>query len=225
MKISVRTSYFEIFAIFFQTFLINYEEKLGDLVVLIDDNSSSIDRYKKLHKWCEYKFELDIVKREMTPRGTSGVPSHNAHLLMRALDYDEVVTFDDDIIFIDPGIFDLIDRETTPNSIFGQSFITRDENIKRAPASYFLGKRNIKLSENDFYFFADENDRESMRYYEMNDASKLAINYPDKMIFLDKFLDIKQRGHSFNCVQTKYYFHISQITDNYEAILRKASII
>lgn len=215
MKIAVRTGMYEVFHIFLVNFVYLYPERVQDLVAIVDEEAEKMEWFENLQNYLP--LEIRIIGRQTAPDFLRG--NYPANLLYYSLQYDEVISLDDDIIFLEPGFFDMVERSVPDSSVFGQRFFhTRDLSLTSL-ASYCIGTRNVPITYDDFDYL----DSPELVRYDGNDAYKIYVNHSDHT----RFLDIHAKQMFCGCgptnfVRTDFYQHISGVEYSFQKITKKA---
>lgn len=221
MTIVVRTKYPEIFNIFYSTFTTYYGDL--DLIVHVDlcdgteeEFEDRVQKFVKLRDWYSEKyngkgFDIKLISRQTMDKRLKVHGNFYSNQLFKSVQYDDdiVVSFDDDIVWMKDGFFDMIKRTIPKGNVFGQRMLNRDD-TKIALASYCFGTRGVKLTMDDFTLDSDMKDLQS---YYGNDAYKVYLNHKDNTTFI---CNPVSKGTNWNAVFTEYYYHIGGLGFNLE---------
>jgi len=213
MKIVVRTRNFQIFLFFFSTFLLHYPDKLSDLIVLIqEDETDNVTFYKALLE--DYNVEIKILKHWESDIEDNGW----ATMIYRSLQYDYVVSLDDDIVFTNPGLFDRIDEVflETGKELLSFSYEVHNPSKELILSSYCLCKKGGVIKKEEF-----KNLKEIMNNYNGVDSAYLKFYHSYE--FLDKYIVNKKNGVNKNFIVTPYFVHVGSISCLYNNIYKKGN--
>lgn len=200
MKIVIRTRTPHIFLFGFKSFLNFYEDELKNLIVFVQKERENKEFFDTLSKI--YKFQVEYIDE---------APFENywAYMLYKSLQFDEVVSLDDDIVYFRPGLFNKI-REISKNSnknLFGFKNIINDKSIINSSLIY---KKNINITENDFIHSLSD----VLQKYNGVDTGYLSEKYIDKIEFLNNYI-LNERGFN-NSIQNNllnyYFIHVGGIS-------------
>lgn len=199
MNIVVRTRSFQTFLPFFKTFNIFHREYIKDLIVQIQSDNSNlidIDLFKIL-------LDKEKVKFVIVENPKDENKNYWAEMLYKSLQYKEVISLDDDIIFTNLGLFDKIKEiaEKTKKDLLAFSYYS-DKADKKILSSYFIYKgRGIKIKEKDFLSL------EEVKKYNGVDTALLVEKYNYE--FLDTYIKHKKRVKGDeNFIITPYFIHV-----------------
>lgn len=211
MKIVVRTRNFQIFLIFFSTFVLQYRNKLGDLIVLVQkDETNNISSYKALLK------DYPEVRIQEVGQWEIDIEDNGwATMLYRSLLYDYVVSLDDDIVFTNPGLFDKIDEIFNKTNKEILSFSYKSNNFNELIlSSYCICKRNAIITKRDFASLNKVREE-----YDGVDTAYLKFNHTYE--FLDEHIVHKKNKNNNNFIVTPYFTHIGSISCLYNEVYDK----
>ncbi|RLD59533.1 MAG: hypothetical protein DRJ01_11150 [Bacteroidetes bacterium] len=217
MKITVRTFSPEVFNIFINTFLKFYPEEVKNLEVFVDlgekedsfESKKKIETYIKMRDYYCYKTEtkgygINLISKKSMPEAFINKNNQYVHMLWSALQFDDVISFDDDIAWINGGFFDYVKKTVPFNNVFGQKNLIQNS-LLESIASYVVGTRGIKITEKYF----DSDDFRNVKKHQGNDTYKFNLLHPKNTVFI---CNPKQQGMRFNSVSTDYYYHFGSLS-------------
>lgn len=223
MKIAVRTRWPEFFFIFFSSFSNFYREHIKDLHVFIDmgeNSDTDLSVFEKIN-YTESKrlmtngFTIHPIYRNTMHEKLKSYNNYYANMIYQSMQFDEVISFDDDIVWLKNGFFDFINNVPN-NCIFGQKYYHNDESTISL-ASYCMGTKNIPFTNK---FLADELEyKQNFSKYNGNDAFKVHM-----LENIHWILNPKREDGSikYNSVTTEYYYHISSVGYIYDCIKNRS---
>lgn len=200
MKIVVRTRHFPVFLMFFSSFVLFYPDKLKDLIIQVQIDKNNVSLYEALAK--EYNIKLVLVNHN-----NSILNNCWAHMLFTSLQYDEVVSLDDDIVFINSGFFDALERIYKNNYLFNVLGFTYDNPSveKTILASYCVYKKGINIDESCFLDM-----EESMKKYTGVDTGKFVDMFPCG--FLNNYMPTRKNEENSNFNVNPYFIHVGSVS-------------
>lgn len=196
MKIVIRTRYIHTFLVCFRSFLTFYSDKINDLIVQVqtDKYDQAFIDISKI-----YGFTIKIIK--VNPF----IENEWAKMLKESIQYDEVVSMDDDIIFFKSGFFNLIERLKTGNpQIIGSKYIS---NLKEEILhSHLFYVNNVFSSEKDFLTKKD------VIRYDGIDTALFGINNTDKILYIDNIINNRINNKNKSFYFNDYYVHVGGVS-------------
>jgi len=203
MEIVIRTRYINTFLVGFKSFLIFYLDRIKDLTVQVQSDKDD-EEFIKMGKI--YGFKVDIIFIDHNLGGNEW-----AIMLNRSLQYNRVISLDDDIIYLKNGFFDFIDeiKDSTNAKLIGAKYLTNNREF--TIDSHFIYKcGDLNITENDF------TDKASVKEFDGNDAGMITRNYKEHIVYIDDF--IEPISNITSCYKNDYYFHVGGISCWYHNI-------
>jgi hypothetical protein len=203
ITISVRTKYFHIFKeFFFDSFIKYHSEYLKHLNVYVDekDREDELKKYKELsNEYCFNVHTLDI----------GGFVKSNKYrfFLWKSVSSEgKVLSFDDDIVFKEKGLFEILSKLLDKNKIIAEKYKSKNGNI--CMASWAFGINN-KTLEYDLDSFAT-----SKNYFcDGVDTADFTRTFFDDIYYFDD--DVKSTLKITNRSESYYYDHLANKTEEF----------
>ena len=217
LKITVRTKYFNVFLKFFTSLYKHERERISDLKIFIDDESPDKSLFGNF--LIQTKISHHFVGRR---KKIGGLYYHKYFLMLfHSCQFEDFVSFDDDIIFRKTGLFEYLENNMVNDEIFGLSCqtswnVNHTEDQKPVVSSFFFGSKNIVPTIEDFGRESKNSPgSECNVYYNGIDTYKLYQRY--KVHFLnekinDKLLDNK----SSQFVMNDYFIHLGGFSEEFK---------
>jgi len=205
MKIVFRTKYINTFLVGFRSFLLFYPEKLKDVIIQVQRGWGTL-AFKYLGK--KLGIKVVVVKNKIIPK------NEWASMLYSSLQYDEVVSFDDDIIFLSSGFFDQLEniQKRTNVKIIGTKYDTQNSNIDILH-SHMIYCKNINITKEDF-----APRKEVLKKYEGCDSALLGLNHKKEILYIDEILGYSKSLNNRSYCKNQFYIHIGGVSCIWHAI-------
>ena len=206
MKIVIRTRYINTFLVGFKSLRIFYPEVVPDLIVQVqqDKDSAVFETAAKL-----FGFKVVIVPAEDNLQG-----NYWANMIYRSLQYEEVVSLDDDLIFLKPGFFEYLKRiqKYTDAKVIGTKYQVKDS-TEGFLHSHLIYIKNAIITKNDFTTMG-----EALQKYEGSDTAILSINHEKEIFYMDDMLPYYKDPLFKSYCSCEYYAHIGGVSCAWHAI-------
>lgn len=199
MKIVIRTRYINTFLVCFQSFNTFYHEHVPNVIAQVHDDIDTA-AFKEAAK--EFGFQVDVYQHD----NQSG-KNEWAEMLRRSLQYGSVLSIDDDLVFLEPGLLDLLEnlRESTGAGLIGTRYLLPSgEAILH---SHLLYSNGLTVSDKDFGPVPLMFER-----FEGVDTALLGQNHQQDLFYLDTVVPYyrdKIRKSFYSC---KYYAHVGGVS-------------
>lgn len=207
MKIVVRTREFPVFLMFFKSFVLFYPERIKDLIVQVqisnNENSKLFKAFENLKKGEGKNFLKEGYDFQIVYVDNKNYLHNNnwAEMLYQSLQYEQVLSLDDDVIFLGPGLFDVLQNYTEKN-IYGFKVYDSEMYIIN---SAFIFNNGIKINKDDF------TDLNSIKKYYGIDTAILHRNHINETKFIDDKVYTLYSDFSPNSFKTDYFIHLGSI--------------
>ena len=196
MKITIRSRYINTFLVGFRAFSALYPDEIKNLVVIVDQDQ---DTPSFLAAGDYYGFEVVIV-----PRTRMMLYDNNyASILYASLQYEEVVSLDDDVIFLRPGFFERLKsiREFSDAKIIGTKYFpSKGGEVLHSPMIYI---KDVKITEKDFASTAY-----NMDHFDGIDTAVMGINHKAELFFIEDILASYQDPNRRGTYSNEYFVHV-----------------
>lgn len=207
MKIVIRTRYINTFLVGFKSFKILYPERIKDLIVQVQGESdTNIEAYKTVARL--FGFTVVVV-----PPGTSIHGNDWANMIYLSLQYDEVVSLDDDIVFLRPGFFERLEeiQKYTDAKILGAWYRT-DNSMQNLLHSHMVYSKGATITPDDFSTM-----EKALQKYEGADTAILSINHEKEIFYIDDLIPYyRNLGFKSYC-HCEYYVHVGGVSIDWHA--------
>lgn len=206
MKIVVRTKEFPVFLMFFKSFVIFYPEKIKDLIVQVQishDNYKLFETFKEIKRKEGKRFQTEGYDFQIIYVQDKDFLHNNnwAEMIYQSLQYEQVLSLDDDVIFIGPGLFDVL-QNYTEKKIYG--FKVHDSEMEIINSA-FIFNNGVKINKEDF------TDLKSIKKYLGYDTAILHRNHINEIEFIDNKIYTLYNNFSPNTIKNDYFIHLGSI--------------
>jgi hypothetical protein len=196
---------------FLKSFILFYKDRLCDLIVQVQVENSNYTFYEVYQKKMESIYGCTFQLEPFQTLNQRIIHNNRwAHMIYKSLQYDEVISMDDDVIFIKSGLFDYIDTIKHKSNILSFRYSTSKEHIIN---SAFMYKRDVDITEEDFLSLEDVGE------YEGVDTGLMYHNHKSDCKFLDSWIKTQYHDSFKNCILTEYFIHLGNISCDYNIIL------
>jgi len=211
MFIVIRTRHFNTFIVGFKSFICHYESYLKYLVVQVQSSGNEIEHKMFEAASKEYGFKLIFIDY-------SNVIGENcfAYMIWKSLQYDEVVSLDDDIVYMRPGFFDALLKVTkqVDKQILGFKYQILNKYILNSAILYV---KNCVINKADF----EGNIQKIFNNFEGVDTGPLSEKFNNNIGFIDQYFNRQVIGYK-NTILTDYTYHIGGVSCMHNIIHNKA---
>jgi hypothetical protein len=210
MKIVIRSRYINTFLVCLKSFRIFYSEYLKDLTVQVQHDKDD-DAFIEAGQM--FGFHVSIVYPD---------PAfyHNewAYMLYKSLQRDSVVSLDDDVIFLKPGLFKLIDKyhKETGANIVGTKYIPTRTLPTVTTHSHLLSIRGLSIEPDCFAA------KEDMQMYDGCDTALIGLKYANQTVYLEDKIHVDRSAEDLGYYGTDYYIHVGGISWTWHAIYNRS---
>jgi hypothetical protein len=209
MKIVIRSRYINTFLVCLKSLRIFYPEYLKDVTVQVQHDKDD-DAFIEAGQM--FGFHVSIVYPD---------PSfyHNewAYMLYKSLQRDNVVSLDDDIVFLKPGLFKLIDdyHNETGANIVGTKYVPTRLLSTLTMHSHLLSVRGLSIGPECFA------SKEDMQIYDGCDTALIGLKYVDKTVYLEDKIHVDIHSEHLGYYGTEYYIHVGGVSWTWNAIYNR----
>jgi len=210
MKIVIRSRYINTFLVCLKSFRIFYPKYLKDLTVQVqhDRDDEAFITAGKI-----FGFHVSIVYPD-----PSFYRNEWAYMLYKSFQRDNAISLDDDIVFLKPGLFELIDEyhNETGASIVGTRYVPIRSPSTSVIHSHLVSIRGLSIGPDCFAT------KEDIQIYDGCDTALIGLKYADKIVYLEDKIHVDGCFGYPGYYGTDYYIHVGGVSWTWHAIYNRS---